>query len=68
MFVIISDPHIKVAGKRDAVLLAKDRILTILDTKVNNRDVRGGYGDRILTILDTKVNNGDVEEGGGGML
>ena len=30
----ISDPHIKVLGKADAVANAKDRIMSVLDTKV----------------------------------
>ena len=34
IFFYISDPHIKVAGMKEAVAAAKDKILTVLDTKV----------------------------------
>lgn len=30
-----ADPHIKVCGKRENVREAKDRIMSVLDTKVN---------------------------------
>jgi len=30
------DPHIKVSGQKDAVLMAKTRIMDVLDTRVCN--------------------------------
>ena len=36
---MFSDPHIKVAGMKEAVAAAKDKILTVLDTKVCMIDV-----------------------------
>ncbi len=35
LFVMFADPHIKVSGHRDAVLLAKTRIMDVLDTRVS---------------------------------
>ena len=35
------DPHIKVCGKRESVKEAKERIMSVLDTKVS-----GGHMDR----------------------
>ena len=32
---VAADPHIKVCGRRDNVKEAKDRIMSVLDTKVN---------------------------------
>ena len=34
-FPSVSDPHIKVAGKYDAVADAKNKIMAVLDTKVS---------------------------------
>lgn len=33
---VAADPHIKVCGRRENVREAKDRIMSVLDTKVNN--------------------------------
>jgi len=35
MYFCISDPHIKVSGKRDNVKEAKEKIMSVLDTKVS---------------------------------
>jgi hypothetical protein len=32
---VISDPHIKVSGHKDAVADAKEKIMAVLDTKVS---------------------------------
>lgn len=36
---VAADPHIKVCGRRENVREAKDRIMSVLDTKVNNASV-----------------------------
>ncbi len=35
MYFSLSDPHIKVSGKRDNVKEAKEKIMSVLDTKVS---------------------------------
>lgn len=35
---LFADPHVKVEGKRDNVLEAKQKILELLETKVNERN------------------------------
>lgn len=35
MTVFLTDPHIKVSGKRDNVKEAKEKIMSVLDTKVS---------------------------------
>ena len=35
VLIVFADPHIKVSGQREAVLLAKARILDVLDTRVS---------------------------------
>ena len=34
VWIVLADPHIKVVGMKDAVAAARDKILTVLDTKV----------------------------------
>lgn len=36
VLAVAADPHIKVCGRRENVREAKDRIMSVLDTKVNN--------------------------------